>query len=93
MAAKRQLIPLYAIRALFVMAQVYVAVCLMDQAVLAQKKLVAADTFDASFYKGKIAAAKYYINNILPQAFLTTEMIKAEDDTALTCPEEALGVR
>ncbi|MDQ5984444.1 MAG: 3-(methylthio)propanoyl-CoA dehydrogenase [Syntrophus sp. SKADARSKE-3] len=92
-AEKRRLIPLYAVRVLLVMAQVYIAVCLMDQAVLAQNKLpAAADGADASFYKGKIAAARYYINNILPQAFLTTEMIKTGDDTALTCPEEALGV-
>ena len=93
METKRQLIPLYAIRALFVMAQGYVAQCLMEQALLAQEKLASADAFDAAFYQGKIASARYYINNILPNASITTEMIKSEDDSVLTCPEEALVVR
>ena len=90
---KRSLIPLYAIRALFVMAQTYVAMCLMDQALLAQKKLAAADATDAVYYRGKISAARYYINNILPNVFLTAELIRSADDAVLTCPEEALVVR
>ena len=92
--AKRQLIPLYAIKALFVCAQVCVAQCLMEQALIASKKIAALpeNAADALFYKGKVAAARYYLRNILPQAFLTTELIKSEEDTVLTCPEEALVV-
>lgn len=93
METKRSLIPLYAMKALFVIAQVYVAQCLMEQALIAQEKLAVADAYDAVFYQGKIASARYYINNVLPNAFLTTELIKSEDDTVLTCPEEALVIR
>jgi 3-(methylthio)propanoyl-CoA dehydrogenase len=89
---KRSLIPLYAIKALFVFAQVCVAECLMEQALIAQKKLATSDAYEAIFYKGKIASAKYYANSILPNAFLMTEMIKDGDDTVLTCPEEALVI-
>jgi alkylation response protein AidB-like acyl-CoA dehydrogenase len=94
MATKRSLIPLYAIKALFVCAQVQVAECLMEQALIAKQKLAAlpADAFDTTFYKGKIASTRYYLNNVLPNAFLATEMIKNEDDAVLTCPEEALVV-
>jgi len=38
-AGKRQLIPLHAVRMLFVCAQVQVAECLMEQALIAQRKL------------------------------------------------------
>ncbi|HOJ52546.1 MAG TPA: acyl-CoA dehydrogenase [Syntrophales bacterium] len=93
MDKKRSLIPLYAIKALFVYAQVYVAYCLLDQALIAQKKLTGCDPYDMAFYQGKIATARYYANNILPQAFLATEMIRLEDDTVITCPEESLILR
>lgn len=93
MEKKRSLIPLYAIKALFVYAQVYVAYCLLEQSLIAAKKLNSCDEYDRAYYEGKIATARYYANNILPQAFLATEMIRNEDDTVITCPEEALILR
>jgi hypothetical protein len=92
--AKRQLIPLYAIRALFVCSQVYVAMCLMDQALIAAKKVAALKEGEAdfNFYKGKIAAARYYANNILPNAVMMAGLIRSEEDSVLTCPEESLVV-
>jgi hypothetical protein len=92
MDAKRQLIPLYAVRALFVCAQVQVAECLLSQALIAKKNLADADAADKIFYEGKIAGARYFVNNVLPNVYLTTEMIREEDDTVLTCPEESLIV-
>lgn len=92
MDSKRQLIPLNALRALFVCAQVYVSYCLLEQALIAAKKLaeVKKGTSDAIYYEGKIASARYYLNNILPQVVLTTELIKSEEDIVITCPEESL---
>jgi hypothetical protein len=92
--AKRQLIPLNALRALSVCSQVFVAQCLVEQALIASQKLTSAKqgTSEAIFYEGKIASARYYLNNILPNAFLTTELIKSEEDIVLTCPEESLIV-
>ncbi len=92
---KRSLIPLNALKALFVCSQVQVAECLMEQALIAKNKLtgVPRDSVEATFYTGKIACARYYVNNILPQAFLTTELIRNEGNTVITCPEEALVVR
>jgi hypothetical protein len=45
---------------------------------------------DFNFYSGKIAAARYYANNILPNAPMTAELIAGEEDSVLTCPEESL---
>ncbi|HUN56297.1 MAG TPA: acyl-CoA dehydrogenase [Smithella sp.] len=94
MDTKRQFIPLFAIRALFVFAQVYVAMCLMDQAKIAAAKVAGLKAGDADYhyYQGKIAAARYYLNNILPGAVGIAALIKSEEDSALTCPEEALTV-
>jgi len=90
---KRSLIPLYALRTLIVYAQVYVAYCLLEQAFIAEGKLEVSDTVERTYYQGKIAEARYYTNNVLPQAFLATEMIRGADDTVITCPAEALTLR
>jgi alkylation response protein AidB-like acyl-CoA dehydrogenase len=93
-AEKRELIPLFAQRALFVFAQVYVAMCLLDQALIAAENLerLKHGEGDFTFYAGKIASARYYANNILPNAVLLAELIRSEEDSVLTCPEEALVV-
>lgn len=92
MEAKRELIPLYAVKAMFVVAQVQVAECLMSQALIANSKIGAADATDKVYYEGKVAAARYYVNNVLPNVYLSTEMIREEDDTVLRCAEESLVV-
>jgi len=94
MEHKRRLIPLYAQRALFVFAYVYVAMCLLDQAFVAAKKSQDLKPHEGeyAFYAGKIASARYYANNILPAAPMLASLIKSEEDTVLTCPEEALVV-
>jgi alkylation response protein AidB-like acyl-CoA dehydrogenase len=89
----RRLIPLFAVKTLLVCAQVQTAQCLMEQAFIAQEKLKGAEGGEAAFYTGKLASARYYVNHILPQVFWTTEIILSEEDTVLTCPEEALLVR
>jgi alkylation response protein AidB-like acyl-CoA dehydrogenase len=91
---KRRLIPLFAVRALFVFAKVYVSMCLMDQARIAASKLdtLTAGEADYNYYQGKIASARYYLNNILPDTPVLAALIKSEEDSVLTCPEEALIV-
>jgi alkylation response protein AidB-like acyl-CoA dehydrogenase len=91
---KGEYVNLYAIRALFVFAQLYVAMCLMDQAIVASKTMVglADDHFDLNFYKGKVASARYYVNNSLPNVFTLTQVIKNADTSVLEVPEEVLIV-
>jgi hypothetical protein len=91
-AHHRELISLYAIRVLFLFAQVQTAQCLLEQALVAGKKIeiLPGDHFEVPFYRGKIAATRYYLNNILPMAFKLTDIITNADSSVLQCPEEAL---
>ncbi|MBW6484794.1 MAG: acyl-CoA dehydrogenase [Syntrophobacterales bacterium] len=91
---KRQFIPLNAVRALMVCAQVQIAECLLEQAFIAARRLeeLPESHFDRSFYEGKIASARHYVRNILPAIFVRYENIKSEDRTCLDCSEEMLVV-
>lgn len=91
---KAELIPLYAPRVLTCCAQLFAAESILDQALLAQKKIVelGKDHYDYSFYQGKVACARFYAMNILPNVYMQAEIIKNADKSALECPEEALVV-
>ncbi len=95
MDEKKQFIPLNAVRAMAVCGQLQVAECLLEQAVIARNKLndLPEDHYDRPFYEGKVASARYYVNQVLPSSFLLAEMIKSEDRVCLDCPEEALVVK
>lgn len=91
---KGELINLFAIRTLFIFAQLYVAMCLADQALVAQKTIdgLPEDHFDMKFYQGKVASARYYVNNSLPNVFTLAEVIKTADTSVLEVPEDALVI-
>ncbi len=94
MAEKGQLIPLNALRVLTCSAQLFAAESIMDQALLASKKIAELGTghHDYSFYAGKVATARYFVNNILPNVYMLAELIENADKSALECPEEALVI-
>lgn len=94
LAEKRRLIPLHAVKTLFVCAQVQVAQCLLEQALIAGRKLDELPDGDhgRSFYAGKIAAARYYLHQVLPQAFVQTEIVRNEERIVLEVPEEAIVI-
>ena len=94
LAEKRPLIPLNAVKTLFVFAQVQVAECLMEQALIARRRWeeLPEKDHDRTFYAGKIASARYYLNEVLPEIFVRTELIAHEDRTVLQVPEEALVI-
>lgn len=94
MAGKGHSIPLYATKVLTCCAQLFAAEALLDQALVARDKIagLGAGHHDYKFYSGKIAAARYFANNILPNVYMLTELIKSDDRSALDCPEEAFLV-
>lgn len=94
LAEKRRLIPLNALKTLFVCAQVQVAQCLLEQALIAAHRLdeLPEGEHARTFYAGKIASARYYLNQVLPQAFVQTEIIRNEERIVLEVPEEAFVV-
>jgi len=95
LSEKRSFIPLNAVRALTICAQVQVAQCLLEQAMIARGKLkdLPEGHLDRTFYEGKVSSARYYVNQVLPAVFMLAELIKSEDRAVLDCPGEALVVR
>ncbi len=90
---QKTMTPLYSTRILHATAMIYCAMLIMDQGLLAASKLEDLDDghFDANFYKGKIASAKFYVMNVLPQIFSIKKIFAAGDTTAVDMLEEALG--
>ncbi len=87
------MMPLYATRILHATAMLYCGMLIMDQGVVASRKLseLGEDHYDVHFYKGKIASAKFYIMNVLPQIFAIKRVFEMGDSTAIDIPEESLG--
>lgn len=83
---------LYATRALHATAWVWGGTLLLEQAVIAKKRLneISESDENYTFYQGKLETTKYYIYNIVPQIFSLAEIIKAGDTSALEIPEAAL---
>jgi alkylation response protein AidB-like acyl-CoA dehydrogenase len=87
-----QLKQLFATRTLHAAVRVYCGKLLLDQALLAAKKLaeLGEGHFDANFYKGKIASAKFYVKNVVTEVFGYEKAMKIADTTSIDMPEEAL---
>jgi alkylation response protein AidB-like acyl-CoA dehydrogenase len=82
------LIPLYSRRILTATAQLYCGRLILDQGVLAARKAqeVGEEHFDYHFYIGKVAAARYYARNVVPNVWTVAEMVTDGDDSALDVP-------
>lgn len=90
---KAQMMPLFSTRILHAASMVYCARLIMDQGLLADKKLqeLGGDHFDAKFYKGKVASARFFTKNILPQIAVLRKVFEIGDTTAIDIEEECLG--
>jgi len=85
--------PLYATRILHASAMLYCGRLILDQALLAEQKLkeLGGDHFDAPYYTGKIASARFYILNVVPQTGATRKVIEIGDTSALDIAEESFA--
>ncbi len=85
------LVAVYARRVLTATAQLYGGRLILDQAWLAQKRLgeLEADHYDRAFYQGKVDAARYYLLNVVPNVWLTAEVLASEDSSAVDIPSES----
>jgi len=90
---KVSMMPLFSTRILHATAMLYCATLILDQGLLATRKLeeLGEDHFDANFYRGKVASARFYVMNVLPDIFSIKIVFAAGDSTAIDIPEEALG--
>jgi alkylation response protein AidB-like acyl-CoA dehydrogenase len=91
---KVSLMPLFSTRILHATAKLLGGKLILDQALLAQKKLneLGKDHFDYAFYSGKVASARFYVGNIVPEIENTYKVFKNGDNSAIEIPEEAFFV-
>jgi hypothetical protein len=89
---KQGLIPLTSTRFLDCMAEVAVGHLLLEQGLIAQKKLEQGGCSEADviFYKGKLDTVRYYVRNFVTQVFGRARIIKMEDTSAISINEESL---
>jgi len=83
-----RLIPLYSRRVLTATAQLYCGRQILDQGLLADRKAreVGSDHYDYNFYIGKVATAKYYLRNVVPNVWTMAEMVIDGDTSAIDVP-------
>jgi hypothetical protein len=88
---KPQLIPLNSVAFLSCFAETEAARLLLEQALIARKKLADVDpeSQDAIYYKGKLASAKFFCRNTLTKVFARHMTIEQEDLSPMEIPEEA----
>lgn len=91
-SGKVHMLGLFATRILHATAMLYCSILILDQAILAAKKLaeLGDDHYDASFYKGKIASARFYVLNVLPSIFTIQKVFEVGDTSAIDLPEDCL---
>lgn len=87
----KQLKQLFATRTLHAASRVYCGKLMLDQGILAARKLaeLGDDHFDANFYKGKIASARFYVMNVVPEVFGYEKAMKAADTSSIDIFEES----
>ncbi len=90
---KMEMVPLAANRFLEMMAETTVAWLLLDGAIIADKARaeLAEDHADYAFYSGKIYAAKYFAQNVLPGVAQKGAILGKEDRSVLDIPEAAFA--
>ena len=87
-------IKIFATRVLHATGKLYAAKLLVEMALLAENKIneLGREHFDYSFYHGKVASAKYFTRNVLPEIAALVDIIKEADCSAMDIEEAALGV-
>lgn len=76
-------------RVLLALAEMVIAWLLVRHAAVALTKLEGAGRKDTAFYTGKIASARWFCANVLPNLTLTRKLIEGSDLSVMTLPDEA----
>lgn len=85
--------PLWATRIMFAMSMVYCGMLMLEQGMIAAKKLaeLGDSHYDANFYKGKIASVRFYLMNEVPNVLALKRQIEAADYSAVEATAEYFG--
>ena len=86
------LIGLHANNFLFSLGELVCGKLLLEQALVAKQGMekTSEGQRDRYFYEGKIAAAKFYVNNTVPNIFTRSRLMEMKDTSAVDVSEEAL---
>lgn len=84
----------YATRILHATGKIWAAKLLLEMAVIAQQKIneIGKEHFDYAFYAGKVASARFYVKNIMPDLAAFLELVKNADTTCLEVEEDVFFV-
>ena len=90
---KMEMVPLSANGFLEMMGELCVGWLLLDAAIIAEKKLIdiAEGSPDVAFYNGKIYAAKYFANNVLPNVMSKAKILAGGDRSCLDIPDDGFA--
>ena len=83
-----------ATRVLHATGKIWAAKLLLEMALIAQKKIdeLGPDHYDYSFYAGKVASARFYVKNIMPDLAAFLEVCKNADSTCIEVSEDIFYV-
>jgi len=83
------MIGFFATRILQATGHIYGAKLLLEHALIAQKKIdaIGKEHFEYPFYAGKVASAKFFAHNLLPQVGMILRVIKEGDNSVMEIPE------
>jgi alkylation response protein AidB-like acyl-CoA dehydrogenase len=76
-------------RALMAVGDIIISWLLLRQADIAAEKLPTATGKEKDFYTGKIAAANFFVHNVLPHITADRKIVEATDNTIMDLPEGA----
>jgi hypothetical protein len=82
----------YATRILHATGKIYCGKVLLEMAMIALKKIadLGIEHYDYPFYKGKVASARFFLKNIVPEVETTLRVIREGDTSAMELEEDAL---
>ncbi|MDR1160148.1 MAG: acyl-CoA dehydrogenase [Syntrophomonadaceae bacterium] len=83
-----EMIPLFSRRILTATAQLYAGSLILDQALIADKRVqeLGPDHYDNDFYSGKVASARYYLCNVVPNVMALAGIVESADTSVIDVP-------
>lgn len=87
---KAGMLQTFATRMLTATGQLYGAYCLLDQALIAKKRMeeLGPDHYDYNFYYGKVLSCRFYVGNVLPNVWNVRDIVLYGDDSVIEAPSE-----
>jgi hypothetical protein len=84
------MLPTFARRILTATSQLYGGFLLLDQALIAKKRMdeLGAGHYEAKFYKGKMLSAKFYLANVVPNVWAVLDLVQGGDTSVIDADPE-----